>query len=679
MQIRPINITQQQKLQKDSRNNNNLVQNTNITNQQTPSFKGGLDSFCLLIANIIENGGLFVSFTLQDMLGTNLPRPIMGLFRNAKENKGEKNKSFAAKELVREMLTGPSMFLIPMGLLKVGKPVIGKTMNVPMKEIKALGNIHAANPLNAMGEAISKQDFYKNTFTEIIKNAKAETTASEATIKKAGEFAEKLAASLTQGKDASKKAISELSDDFVNIAKQHASNVAHTDFTVAKLAEGTKVPFKDSINSMLAYADDVVGKIKGRDSSKIQGIIKKITNQKVLTRFGTNVVMYAAILAFLRIIPKLYNKAEGKDNAGLKGLMKEETLKNQSTKEKTNKNVLEEKLNKSNPSFGKSNPSFGSAAMADKAVSTLLNGKASKAFNAFEFSGFNVSFPMLLGIMGLGVLLPRIQQAKDKYDREEILRRDLVTCAVMCFGEKGLQKGFSKFNEANSGFVLTTKDAAFKDKSLAKKFFDYIRPIKGVNIMKTEQIVSKYTNIDQYKGGIKGFCEFISGNGGKLGKIFDLTDESRSIVNGLLQKEGKTLANADNQTITRVLDSAKDSTEVKKLIELFKKAEAKPVEGKTKLAKFFNSLKPQPVNPWVDKARTLNARFTALSVLVLVPVFLGFMLPAINERATKKRIREEQEASEKLKLQQFENINPSFFAQTKQNENIFTDMQNFTK
>ena len=36
---------------------------------------------------------------------------------------------------------------------------------------------------------------------------------------------------------------------------------------------------------------------------------------------------------------------------------------------------------------------------------------------------------------------------------------------------------------------------------------------------------------------------------------------------------------------------------------------------------------------------------SALSTLVLVPVFLGFMLPAINERATKKRIKEEQEAS----------------------------------
>ena len=82
-------------------------------------------------------------------------------------------------------------------------------------------------------------------------------------------------------------------------------------------------------------------------------------------------------------------------------------------------------------------------------------------------------------------------------------------------------------------------------------------------------------------------------------------------------------------------------------------------------------------NPWVTKARTLNARFTALSVLVLVPVFLGFMLPAINERATKKRIKEEQEA---MKLQQDTNlksIDASMFTQNA--NNIFSDIQNFAK
>ena len=65
-------------------------------------------------------------------------------------------------------------------------------------------------------------------------------------------------------------------------------------------------------------------------------------------------------------------------------------------------------------------------------------------------------------------------------------------------------------------------------------------------------------------------------------------------------------------------------------------------------------------NPWVKRAKTLNSRFTALSVLVLVPIFLGFMLPAINERATKKRIREEQAAAgaQKTQATNAQNIQP---------------------
>ena len=162
MQITKINTAVPKKLtNKGSGSNKNNIDNRK---QQTQSFKGigvGLDKFALATANLIENGGLFVSFTLQDMLGTNLPRPIMGLLRNSKENDGKKNTKFAAKELVREMLTGPSMFLIPMGLLGVGKKVVGKTVEVPMAFLKDLGKIHAENPVNALGEKITKQDFYQ--------------------------------------------------------------------------------------------------------------------------------------------------------------------------------------------------------------------------------------------------------------------------------------------------------------------------------------------------------------------------------------------------------------------------------------------------------------------------------------------------------------------------------------
>lgn len=628
MQISKVNTAIPKKLTKQSqgsnRNNINNTTNINAAQMNRPSFKGGgLDSFCLGLANLIETGGLFVSFTIQDMLGTNLPRPLMGLRRNAKENKGESNKSFAAKELVREMLTGPSMFIIPGAMLKIGKPLLGKSINTPARQIKALGDIHAANPSIA-----SREDLFKYTFAEIFKNAKVNENDA---MTKAGEFAKKLAESTDI-----KETVSELADDFVNIAKQHADDAAHTDFTKAALSSNASASFKDITSGLLAYADDVVDKTKGKSAE----YIKKLADKKVLTRVGTNIVMYAAVLGFLTIIPKLYNKAEGKGNSGLKGLMKEETINDKSLeKNKDNKN--------------KSNPSFGSAnTISDIANKVTSNTGIGKFFKGFEFSGCNVSFPMLLGIMTLGILLPRTINAKDKYDREEILRRDLVTCATMCFAEKELQKGFSKLNEATSGFVLASKDAGFKNKSLLKRFFDYIRPINGVKVMTTEQIKSKYSGLDKYKEGIKGFCDFISGQGGNLGKVFSLTEDSKNIVNGLLAREGQNIATADNKTITRILDQAKDSDEVKALIEQFKDKNNN--------------------NPWIKKARTLNARFTALSVLILVPVFLGFLLPAINERATKRRIREEQKLAEVQKTAQ---INPALFISDIKTSNIFKDIE----
>ena len=589
------------------RNNKAKHNNTNT------SFKGPMvmvDKSALKVADLIENGGLFVSFTLQDMLGTNLPRPLMGLKRNAKENKGEANKSFAAKEFVREMLTGPSMFIIPGAMLAAGKKLFGKATEVPMKFIKSFGDIHSAQPINETGKAIGKQDFYKNAFTEILKNAKSETKASQETLETAADFAKRLASS-AKDKAAKNETIGKLSDEFITIAKKHAKDAAHTDFTQAAVSQTTSAPFKETVSHMMSYADDIVEKAAKHNTNKLGGYIKKLTNKKVIGRFAANITMYAAVMAFLQIIPRLYNKAEGKENAGLKGLMKEETINDKSLDEKP-----KEKKDKSNPSFG------SSASFVKKLTGNNIIGKMAQGI---EFDGCNLSFPLLLGVMGFGILLPRTMQAKDKYDKEEILRRDLVTCTTMCFAEKELRKGFSKLNEKNSGLVLAAKEQGFKDKSIFRRFFDYLRPEKGVRVLSTDQIISKYSGIDKYKDGIKGFCEFIEGQGGNLGKVFSLTDDSKQIVQNLLAKDGHDIATASNSAIKETLSKAIDSDDVKKLTELFKDKN----------------------NPWVNKAKTLNARFTALSVLILVPVFLGFLLPWINEKSTKKRINMEQAENNK--------------------------------
>ena len=625
--------------------NNQKKQKTLTDNQKRQqNFNGALDKVALGTADLIENGGLFVSFTLQDMLGTNLPRPIMGLMRNSKENDGKKNFSFAAKEMVREFLTGPSMFIIPGVMLGVGGKTLGKTVGVPMEQIKAFGEVHAAAPLNAAGKAINKQEFYQNAFTEMIKNAKNEQTASSSTIQKAGEFAKKLYTTATD-KVARKETLNSLSDEFMDIAKKYASDTVNTDFTVATVKNST-MPFKNTVENMTAYAGDIVEKVKNQDGSKIASSIKSLVNKKTVVRFGMNVAMISAILAFLKIIPKLYNKAEGKENAGLTGLMKDETLNDKSLNAQTI-----QKADKKD----KANPSFGSAAMVVEKAANKLTGSGfiGKFARGMEFEGINVSFPLLLSIMGFGILLPRTRQAKDKYDREEILRRDVTTCVTMCFAEKALRKGFSKASEKSSGMVLANKPANFDSQPFFKKVFDYIRPVKGVNTLTTPQIVSKYSGLDKYKDGITGFCNFVNGQKGNLSKVFSLTDESKTLVQQVLG-EGVNIANADNKTITEALTNAKDSEAVKKLVDLFKDKN----------------------NPWVTKAKTLNARFTAFSVLILVPAFLGFMLPWINERATKKRIKEEQALNNANNNNNNNNLTTMNLL-TKNNSKIFADMTKF--
>ena len=601
MQVSRININVPDKTSKQ--NNGRKV----LYNNQNQSFKGvgtGLDKFALFIANAIENGGLAVSFTLQDMLGTNLPRPIMGLRRNKKENNGEKNVKFAAKELVREMLTGPSMFIIPAGMLAIGKKLWGKTINVPAQAIRSLRDIHAAQPLNAAGNAITKQEFYQNAFAQILKNAKTETELSQATIDTAAEYAKQLIETAAN-KEKSKKAAAAISSDFSELVKKFAQDPAHTDFTSAALSNNMSANIKDTISYIKAYADDVVVQAQNKSQEELPKFIKSITNNKIIGRFAMNIAMFAAIWSFAQLIPKLYNKAEGQKNMGLKGLMKEETLKDDSIN------------NNDNNAKNKSNPSFGSAASMANAITG--KGVLGKFARTMEFAGMNVSYPAMMFYMLTGIIIPRLNNAKDKYDREEILRRDVISCIAISTFAKQLEKGFSKLNENQSGFVLASKAPGFEKQSLLKRIVDYLRPIKGVSVMSTDKIIHKYSNLQNYKEGVKGFCDFISGQGGNLSKVFSLTKESKSIVDSLLQKEGKSIATADNATITEVIKKAGDSEEIQKLIDLFKNTN----------------------NPWVKKARTLNARFTALSVVVIVPLFLGFMLPWINEQITKRKFREE--------------------------------------
>ena len=130
--------------------NGNKQQNTYSNSNNTPTFTGGgiagavLDA-PVVVANSITNGGFAFSFIAQDFCGMAMPRVLEGINRRpvnpeTGKKEGPYNWAFARREGIREVLSGPSAFVIPMGILAVVKKISGAANNVPVNMIQVLGS-----------------------------------------------------------------------------------------------------------------------------------------------------------------------------------------------------------------------------------------------------------------------------------------------------------------------------------------------------------------------------------------------------------------------------------------------------------------------------------------------------------------------------------------------------------
>ena len=119
----------------------------NENNKHQQSFTGSFNPI-VTIMDGIEKGGFAASFIAQDGIGMVAPRIGEGLNRNRKvDENGKKtgplNWEFARREGIREILSGPSAFLIPLGILTVLKKTSGTANNVHVNHINVLGQIFA--------------------------------------------------------------------------------------------------------------------------------------------------------------------------------------------------------------------------------------------------------------------------------------------------------------------------------------------------------------------------------------------------------------------------------------------------------------------------------------------------------------------------------------------------------
>ena len=614
---------------------NSLNDRQKLNNQQ--SFTGSFNPVVTLM-DAIDQGGFAASFIAQDGIGMVAPRIYEGLNRNRKKDENGKktgplNWEFARREGIREILSGPSAFLIPLGILSVIKKTSGTANNVYVDHIEMLGqnfaDYAAKSPEKLNNAKEFKQGYYTRVFENALKNSTDDTfkdRISETAQKFANklvESEEKRASKDKNTKKAGKTLQAEIIDEYMKIRKQFAEPSVN-EFGVSIKVEGKKEPLFTDIKrltqSLTDYTGDALEKVnkhlKAHANGNLDEYIKKFNIHRAGTRVISNLGMWAAVVAFYTYIPKLYNLGL-KHDPGLTGLVDENTA-NTASQPAKEENAKDKKAENNSSGKDKNVPFTGGFA-SQVGKTAMKEGGISKLLKNFEFNGASMSVPAMLTLLFGFCLPPRYKNAKSDKERKEILVRDIASFTAILFGAKALSRGFSDAFAKMSGLTLNVKPEDH-NKSFFHKLKNYFTAGSGVDVLSSEQIVSKYSRIDEYKDGINGFFKFLEENGGNVKKVLLNIDKTvREQSEAIMKKfNGKSIKEATMEEIHEAFRKAKGTEALEKIYNVFHSKE----------------------NKFINRAKTFNSAFGFASTIILVPAFMMW-LARYCENMTKKAVEKE--------------------------------------
>lgn len=269
-------------------------------------------------------------------------------------------------------------------------------------------------------------------------------------------------------------------------------------------------------------------------------------------------------------------------------------------------------------------PSFtgGVAELGKKLVKPESN-VIKRLSDKFEYNKFNMSiFGVALLLYGV-IIGSRYFQAKDKYDKREILTRDILSISAILFLAHGLSTGISRLFTKITGFALTDIPSRCKhEKNVIKKIWHHVNPLEtDISLLSSAELTAKYSDLENYAGGVSDFFTFVKKHGGNIKKMLCQDKEIREAANKILGQD--------------IRDLKGSKKEVDKLIsDAFEKA-----KGTKALREFYDLLK-DPHNALVNKAKTMNSFFSCIAMLVLTPAFM-IWIEKFNEKVTKRQIARE--------------------------------------
>lgn len=647
MSVKPVSV----KLNRPQDNNENeqgKVNKVAVTDRNLPALKRdevsfkGMGNFVINFMDGIARGGFIAAFLSQDFVGMVAPRVGKGLLRNSEET-GQLNWDFARREALRECISGPSVFVIPLTMLHFIKKA-GTANNVPVDYIRGFGEefekFASKSGIDFTDKTKVKREYYSQVFEKVLTTSVNENEMSQDEITKtARKFADELIEienSKSKGffKNISGKAVegskedrlAKLTDEFIAIRKKHTTpGTQHWNAEMSTNSGKNIVEhFKGFSRKLVDYTNDITGNVaklanEKKSLSEILDYVKNHTPKRMGSRAITNIGMWLAVVTFYFFIPKIYNMGLNGKNPGMTGISTEEQDnlifgQNEDLKKAKGKKAIK---NAQDVNFS------GKGNIFKKVSKALDNNKfLKKISDFFEFDGPSMTVNSTLALL-FGFCLPtRLMNTSDKHDRKETIRRDITSFFAILFGAKTLSRMFSKLWAVTSGLALnvTPEDHT---RNIFRKIKNYVVPNGGISILQSDEIVAKYSNIQDYRGGINDFFSYVQDNGGNVKRMLMIDKDIRKNVETIM---GKDLEKCENHEIIGKFKEITDGNIIR--------------SNKDELEKIYAILQ-KPDNSLVKKAKTLNSSFGFLSIIVLVPAFMIWLADRC-EKMTKKDIMKEQ-------------------------------------
>ena len=630
-------------------NNVPKIQDTCKKND-APSFKAGSGGVAFnLVGNAmqwIQDKGFLASFLIQDGLGMTLPRVGTAYMRD-REVTGELNFHEGKEVLLREGLTGPIMMaMAPLMLAITAK--FGKTTTVNSQLIKRFGNsfkelISNKNfdkELLKNKEAL-KEEYFKHNIKSILENTlgkgKYESKDVEYILNHLKNYEnppEKLnVKGLFKKKNYKKQCLSEIEAHINNLQYTHSSDLGMLD----KLKVGTgdsirAYDAKETMDALLKYSDDIIVKNKHLTEITEEGA-ENFKNAAITKRMLTTIATVAATLGAMSYIPKIYAKSDIAPGARtalqMKAAMEQERL------EQNNSNEVSFKA--------KGKPDKNWLSKIGKFISEHQNENIS---SEFEYNGHNFT-NTLMGLLSVGgLLLPRGLRAynralvdengkKDKTELYEILIRDLTSSLSVIFAVPMLTRAFVSAYENKTGFVLMHKD---REQSKLKNFVDLINPYSKAHVLTNKEIESLYYGVDS-GDKLLNFCKYIDKNNGDLEKIFAKSDSAGEIFNEKTLHLEKLKNLSKKEKNSKIIEYIQDF--IKKDKNLVDDSVKNMMQGAKREIKG---------NKLLSYAKGLNSMPAAIATFVISPILLGWFIPTITYRNTRRIHAKHEREAQKNKV-----------------------------